>query len=88
MKGHTAESNQIIHASWSSSKEFVSGAGSSNLGRVKSDTLLPMVRYRCNIFSKEAVLPGRNDAEIDHANSLHASTYFSAYNKRFDLILM
>ena len=29
-------------------------------------------RVRCNIFSKEALLPGRNDAEIGLRNSLHA----------------
>ena len=42
---------------------FVSGAGGSNLGPVKSDTVLSTVRHRCNIFSKEAVLPGHNNAE-------------------------
>ena len=42
---------------------FVSGAGGSNLGPVKSDTVLSTVLHRCNIFSKEAVFPGRNNAE-------------------------
>ena len=29
-----------------------------------------MARHHCNISSKEAVLSGRSDAEIDPANSL------------------
>ena len=45
----------------------------SNLGPVKSDTVLPTARHRCDISSKGAVLPGRNDAEMGPANSLHAS---------------
>ena len=45
----------------------------SNLGPVKSDTVLPTARHRCSISSKEAVLPGRNDTEMGPANSLHAS---------------
>ena len=57
----------------------------SNLGPVKSDTVLPLARHRCDISSKGAVLPGRNDAEIGPANSLHASAYYSKYNERFDL---
>ena len=57
----------------------------SNLGPVKSDTVLPTARHRCDISSKGAVLPGRNDAEMGPANSLHASAYYSEYNKRFDL---
>ena len=44
----------------------------SNLGLVKSDTVLPTARHRCDISSKGAVLPGRNDAETGPANSLHA----------------
>ena len=50
---------------------------------VKSDTVLPTARHRGDISSK-AVLPGRNDAEMGPANSLHASTYYSEYNERFD----
>ena len=57
---------------------------SSNLGPVKSDIVLPTVRHRCNISSKEAVLPGRNDAEMGPANSLHASAYYGEYNEIFD----
>ena len=45
----------------------------SNFGPVKSDTVLPMARHRCDISSKEAVLPGRNDAEMGPSNSVHAS---------------
>ena len=44
----------------------------SNLGPVKSNTMLPTARHRCDISSKGAVLPGRNDAETGPANSLHA----------------
>ena len=44
------------------------------LGLVKSDAVLPSARHRCNISSKGAVLPGRNDAEMDPVNSLHDST--------------
>ena len=51
----------------------------SNLGPVKSDTVLPTARHRCNISSKGAVLPGRNDAAMGPANSLHASAYYSEY---------
>ena len=58
----------------------------SNLGLVKSDTLLPTARHRCDISSKEAVLLGRNDAEMGPTNSLHASEYYSEYNERFGLI--
>ena len=57
----------------------------SNLGPVKLDTVLPTARHRCDIFSKAAVLPWRNDAEMGPANSLHASAYYSECNKRFDL---
>ena len=46
----------------------------SNLGPVKSDTVLPTVRHRSDISSKGAVLPGRNDSK-GSANSLHASAY-------------
>ena len=59
----------------------------SNLGPVKSDTELPTARHLCDISSKGAVLPGRNDAEMSSANSLHASAYYSEnYNETFDLI--
>ena len=36
----------------------------SNLGPVKSDTVLLKGSRRCDVSSKEAVLPGRNDAEM------------------------
>ena len=57
---------------------------SSNLGQVKSDTVLPTIRYRCDISSKGAVLPGSIKEEVGLVNSLRAS---SEYNKKFDLIL-
>ena len=58
----------------------------TNLGPVKSDTVLPTARHRCDVSSNGAVLPGRNDAEMGPANSLHASAYYSEYNERIDLI--
>ena len=42
----------------------------SNLVLGKSNTVLPMTRHRCNIYSKRAVLLGRNDTEMGPANSL------------------
>ena len=57
----------------------------SKPGPIKSDTVLPKVRHRCDISSKGAGLPGRNDAEMGATNSLHASVY-SEYNERFELI--
>ena len=32
-------------------------------------------------------MPGRNDAEMGPANSIHASAYYSEYNERFDFDL-
>ena len=58
----------------------------SNLGPLKSDTVLLTARHRCDISSKGAVLPGRSDAEMSPANSLHASAYYSKYNETFDLL--
>ena len=40
----------------------------SNLGPVKSDSVLPTARHRCDIFSKRAVLRGHSDAEVGSAN--------------------
>ena len=31
-------------------------------------------------------MPGRNDAEMGPANSLHAPAYYSEYNERFDMM--
>ena len=36
-------------------------------------------------FFKGAAFPRRNKKEIDPADSLHASAYYSEYNERFDL---
>ena len=44
-----------------------------------------MAHHRCDISLKKAVLTGRNDPEIEPANSLHASAYYSDYNERFGL---
>ena len=46
----------------------------SILGPFKSNTVLPTACYRCNASSNEAVLSGRNNAEMGPANSLHASS--------------
>ena len=43
--------------------------------------------HRCNISSKGAVLPGRNDAEMGPANSLHALAWYSEYHERIRLFL-
>ena len=59
----------------------------SNLGPVKSNSVLPTVRHCCDISLKRAVLHGRTDAEMGPANSLHASAYCSKYNERFDFDL-
>ena len=44
----------------------------SKLGPVKSDAVLPTARHRCNISSKGAVLPARNDEDMGPTNWLHA----------------
>ena len=56
----------------------------SSLGPAKSVTVLPTVRHRCDISSKEAVLLGSNDTELGPANSLHASRITASIMK--DLI--
>ena len=61
-------------ASWSSGNTFVSGAG--GLRPVESNIALPTIRHRCDISSKEAVLPGRNGVEIGPANLLRALAYY------------
>ena len=58
----------------------------SNLGQVKLDAVLPTAFHQCDISSKEAMLPGRDDAELGLANSFHASAYYIEYNERLDLI--
>ena len=50
--------------SWSSGNAGARGLRGSNLGPVKSDTVLPTARHRCNISSKETLLPWRNDVEM------------------------
>ena len=45
----------------------------SNLGPVKLDTVLRTACHRCYVSSKGVVLPGRNEAEMGPANSLHAT---------------
>ena len=60
----------------------------SNLGPLKSNTVLQWLALAATISSIEAVLPERNDAEMGPANLLHAAAYHSECNKRFDLILI
>ena len=65
---------------WSSAKMRLSlerEVCGSNFGSVKSDTVLPKARHRCDISSNGAVLPERNDAEMGPANSLHASALYN-----------
>ena len=57
----------VTHSSWKREVRV------SSLGPVKSDTVLPTAHHRCDISSKGAVVPGRNDAEMGPANLLHAS---------------
>ena len=45
------------------------GVLGSNLGPIKLDTVLSKARHCCNISSKGAVLPMRNDARMGPANS-------------------
>ena len=75
----------MVPISWSSGNAFFSGSGGlrfkSQAGQI--GTVLPTARHRCNISSKEAVLPGHNGAEMGPANLLHASAYYSEYNERF-----
>ena len=68
-------SNLSPPVSWLSGNAFVSGAGGLRFKSraAKSYTVLPTVRHRCNISSKEAALPGCNDEEMDPASSLHVS---------------
>ena len=74
-------------ANWSSGNALVSGAGglrfNSRTGQIGHSVTngSPPLRHS----SKGAVLPGRNDAEMGPAHSLHASAYYSEYNDRFDL---
>ena len=75
-------------ASWSSGNAFVFEAGGlrfkSRVGQIGHSVVNGSPR--CDISLKEAVTPGRKDAEIGPANSLRASAYNSEYNERFDLI--
>ena len=47
--------------------------------------MLPTARHRCDISPKRAVLPRRNDAEIDPVTLLHASAYYSEHKERLNL---
>ena len=72
---------------------FVSGAGGlrfkSRAGQIDhSVATTATTRHRCDVSSKGAVLPGFYVAEMGPANSLHASAYYSAYNERFDVIIL
>ena len=67
---------------------FISGAvGLRFISRAgQLETVLPTARYRCNISSKGAVLPGRNDAQIGPVNSLQASALYCIANFTNDFI--
>ena len=75
-------------ASWSSSNAFFSVAEGlrfeSRAGQIGHN--VANGQPRCDISSKGAVLPGRNDAEMGLVNSLHALACYSECNERFDLI--
>ena len=43
---------------------------------------LPLLRH----FLERALLPGRKDADMGPANSLHAMAYYCKHNKTFDLL--
>ena len=58
----------------------------SNFRSVKSETVLPTARHRCDISLKGVALPGRSNAEMGPANSSHPSAQHKEYNKRFDFI--
>ena len=68
-------------------KTFTSGAGGlrfkSQAGQIEHS--IATASHRCDITSNGAVLSGRNNAEMGPANLIHASAYYSEYNKRFDL---
>ena len=57
----------------------------SNLGLVKSNTVLPTARHVLlrHFFQRSCVAHRRNDVEMGPANSLHASAKYSQYNERF-----
>ena len=67
---------QDIAANYANSNTVVSGARGlrlkSRAGQVRH--IVASGRHRYNNSSKGVVLPGRNDAEMDPVNSLHAST--------------
>ena len=76
----------IFNLRKASGNAFVSGAGglrfksrAGQIGHSVANGSSP-----CDISSKGAVLPRRNDVEIGPANSLHASAYYSEYQERFD----
>ena len=54
---------RLVLASWSSGNTFVSGLRGLSMKSLagKLDTVLPTARHRCDIFSKAALLPRRND---------------------------
>ena len=74
----------FLPASWSSDNAFVSGAGglrfkslAGQIGHSVANGSPPLRHY-----SKGAVLPGRKEAKMGPANSLHASAYYSENNER------
>ena len=88
MERNTKSINKTKPASWSSGNTFVSGAGGvrfkSRAGQVGHSVAngSQLLQH----FFERSCAAGHNDVEISHANLLHASAYYSEYNKRIDLI--
>ena len=60
----------------------------SGRSEVESNTVLLMARYRCNISSKEAVLPRRNDGEMARYTLWHNSVSIIRFGLISDLDLL
>ena len=74
-EGEGQKKKKKFMASWSSGNAFVSGAGGLRF-KSRANQIERSVTngsLRCDISSKEAMLPGRNDTVMGAANSLHAS---------------
>ena len=74
--------------SWLSGNAVVSGVGGLRLKSWagQSNTVLPMAHHHSDISSKGVVLLKCNDVEMGPANSFNASTYYSKYHEKFDVI--
>ena len=73
----------ITKVSWSSGNGFFSNAAGLTcepLADQIGSSVANSLRHRCDISSKDAVLPGLNDAKMGPANSLHISLQYSKEN--------